>query len=156
MSAGAGELEDDSMFVIPSISAAFGCCQGDNGFLGLGLYGTSGMGVDYDFGRITNTNTPQNHFDMMTELSVAKMTAIYAYRLNDSGFSVGAGPVLVLSRFRTDMLDPTFTPSSGDWDIAHGVGAIFGVNQRLGRLSLGGSYMSEQYMTNMIRSSSIR
>jgi long-chain fatty acid transport protein len=48
VSVGAGEQKDDSAFVIPSISSSFGCCHGENGYVGLGLYGTSGMGVDYD------------------------------------------------------------------------------------------------------------
>ena len=155
LSGGAGELEDDSMFVIPTISTAFGCCHGENGFVGLGLYGTSGMGVDYGFGRVGGDSNSdgmpdmaQDMVDQMTELSVAKMTATYALRFGDSGFSVGAGPVIVLARFRTDMLDPTFTPSSGSWDTAYGFGGIFGVNQRLGRLSLGASYMTEQNLTD--------
>jgi long-chain fatty acid transport protein len=143
------------MFIIPSISASFGCCHGENGFIGLGLYGTSGMGVDYDVGRIGADlgpvdgfpDTPQTAVDQMTELSIAKMTATYAYKFGDSGLSIGAGPIFVLSRFRTDMLDGTFTPASGDWDTAHGVGAIIGVNQRIGVLSIGGSYMSEQFMS---------
>jgi long-chain fatty acid transport protein len=150
-----GTQEDDSMFIIPSISASFGCCHGENGFIGLGLYGTSGMGVDYDVGRIGADlgpvdgfpDTPQTAVDQMTELSIAKMTATYAYKFGDSGLSIGAGPIFVLSRFRTDMLDGTFTPASGDWDTAHGVGAIIGVNQRIGVLSIGGSYMSEQFMS---------
>ncbi|MEN8255068.1 MAG: outer membrane protein transport protein [Verrucomicrobiota bacterium] len=123
-----GPMEDDSMFVIPSISSSFGCCHGENGYIGLGLYGTSGMGVDYAAG--------------MTELSVAKMTATYAYKFDDSGLSVGAGPILVLSQFRTSLIGP---PS--DWDTAFGAGAIIGVNQRLDRLTLGASYMTEQFMT---------
>ena len=152
-SVGAGEQEDDSAFVIPSISGSFGCCHGENGFIGLGIYGTSGMGVDYEFGRFgADTNAdftldvPQNMVDRMTELSVAKMTATYAYKFGDSGLSIGAGPIFVISRFRTDMLDATFTPASGDWDTAYGAGAIIGVNQHLGRLSIGASYMSEQWM----------
>ena len=151
----AGKQEDDSMFVIPTISTAFGCCQGENGFIGLGVYGTSGMGVDYSFGRVGGDSNSdgipdmaQNMVDQMTELSVAKITATYAYRFGDSGLSVGVGPILVISRFRTDMLDATFTPSSGKWDTAYGFGGIFGVNQHLGRLSLGASYMSEQKMSD--------
>jgi len=139
---GAGEQEDDSAFVIPSISASFGCCQGENGFFGLGLYGTSGMGVDY---------SPGTGLGSMTEVSVAKMTATYAYKFNDSGLSIGAGPIFVLSRLRTNMdpdgPDPTLPPSSGEWDTAYGAGAIIGVNQHLGRFTVGGSYMSEQFMT---------
>ena len=152
-SGGAGEQKDDSFFVIPSISASFGCCQGENGFFGLGLYGTSGMGVDYDFGRFgadTDSDgmpdTPQNMGDKMTELSIAKMTATYAYKFGDSGLSIGAGPILVLSQFRTDMSNGAGF-ESGDWDMAYGAGAIIGVNQHFGRFTIGGSYMSEQFMT---------
>jgi long-chain fatty acid transport protein len=149
-SGGAGEQTDDSAFVIPSISASFGCCRGSGGFLGLGLYGTSGMGVDYDLGRIGNPPNapaaPQNQFDKMTQLSIAKMTMTYAQAF-DNGFSIGAGPVFVLSRFQTDMMGPT-GPQSGNWDEAAGIGAIIGVNQKIGdRLKLGASYMSEQHMT---------
>jgi long-chain fatty acid transport protein len=154
MSGGAGEQEDDSMFVVPSISASFGCCHGENGFLGLGIYGTSGMGVDYDYGRIgADTtgdmipDTPQNMGDKMTELSIAKMTATYAYKFGDSGLSIGAGPIFVISRFKTDMFNGAGF-ESGDWDTSYGAGAIVGANHNFGRLSLGGSYMSEQFMSD--------
>lgn len=144
VSGGAGEQEDDSAFVIPSISGSFGCCQGENGFIGLGIYGTSGMGVDYDASRI-NTGLGG---DKMTELSVVKMTATYAYKFDDSGLSIGAGPIFALSRLRTDMFNPdTGSIQSGDWDMAYGAGAIIGVNQSLGALSIGGSYMSETFMS---------
>ena len=145
-----GTLEDDAAFVIPSISGSFGCCHGENGFIGLGVYGTSGMGVDYDYNRVSQDplGQPQQTGDKMTELSVAKMTATYAYKAGDSGFSIGAGPIFVISRLRTDMLNPnTGALSSGGWDTAYGVGAIIGVNQNFGALSIGGSYMSEQYMS---------
>ncbi|VGO14488.1 hypothetical protein PDESU_03050 [Pontiella desulfatans] len=152
-----GAQEDSSAFVIPSISGSFGCCHGENGFIGLGIYGTSGMGVDYGNNRISQdpTGQPQSTGDMMTELSIAKMTATYAYKAKDSGFSVGAGPIFVLSRLKTDMLiqDPTIPPpgpydyASGEWDTAYGIGAIVGVNQKIGALSIGGSYMTEQWMS---------
>ncbi|MDF7824207.1 outer membrane protein transport protein [Pontiellaceae bacterium B12227] len=147
---GAGEQEDNSSFVIPSISGSFGCCHGENGFFGLGVYGTSGMGVDYGMGRIGDfgTGSAQNVGDKMTELSVAKITATYAYKAGDSGFSVGAGPIFVISRLKTDMLNPaTFAFSSGDWDTAYGVGAIIGVNQNFGAFTIGASYMSEQFIS---------
>lgn len=130
LSGGAGEQEDDSMFVIPSISTSFGCCHGENGFVGLGLYGTSGMGVDYDYGRFGAgfpPAAPQSMGDKMTELSIAKMTATYAYKMDDSGLSIGAGPVFVLSRFKTDMFNGAGF-ESGDWDTAYGVGAIIGIH----------------------------
>jgi len=152
LSGGAGKQTDDSAFFIPAVSAAF---DDDNGnHWGIGLYGTSGMGVDYGFGRIgadTNTDmmpdTPQNQVDQMTQLSVAKLTLTYAREL-DNGWSIGGGPVLVLSFLRTDMLNPQFVPQSGEWDTAVGAGFIFGVNKKVNeKLSLGASYLTEQFMT---------
>ncbi|MCK5676113.1 MAG: outer membrane protein transport protein, partial [Verrucomicrobia bacterium] len=136
-----GERKDNSAFVIPSISTSFGCCHGENGSLGLGIYGTSGMGVDYD---------PALPMGSMTELSVAKMTATYAYKFGDSGLSIGAGPIFVLSQFKTDMMG-----TSGDWDLAYGAGVIIGINQHIGRLTIGGSYISEQFMSDFDEYSSI-
>lgn len=153
-SGGAGEQKDDSAFVIPSISTSFGCCHGENGSIGLGIYGTSGMGVDYDYGRITPTGTPSTMGDMMTELSIAKMTATYAYKFGDSGLSVGAGPIFVMSRFKTDMFNGGGF-ESGEWDTSYGAGAIIGVNQHLGRFTIGGSYMSEQFMSDFDEYSTI-
>lgn len=138
---GAGTQQDDSAFFIPSVSASFGCCRGEGGFLGIGLYGTSGMGVDYGQPRIPGVGG-ETH----TELSIAKLTMTYAQAF-DNGFSIGAGPVFVLSRFRTDMFNGTFSESDS-WDEAVGAGAIIGVNQKIGKkLRIGGSYMSEQFMT---------
>lgn len=129
---GAGKQNDDSAFFIPSLSASFGCCRNDSGYLGIGLYGTSGMGVDYVGGPLGSR----------TELSVAKMTLTYAKDLGN-GWSVGAGPILVLSRLRTDMMG-----QSDSWDTAVGAGAIFGVNKKVNdKLKVGASYMSEQFMT---------
>lgn len=137
---GAGEQKDDSAFFIPSLSGSFGCCNNNNGHIGIGLYGTSGMGVDYDQPRIPGQR------DRMTELSIAKMTAVYAQAF-DNGFSIGAGPVLVLSRFKTDMFNGVAS-QSGDWDTAVGGGGIIGANQKIGKkMKIGGSYMSEQFMT---------
>ncbi|MDH3346129.1 MAG: outer membrane protein transport protein [Kiritimatiellaceae bacterium] len=154
LSGGAGKQKDTSAFFIPSISATLGCCNDGKGFFGFGIYGTSGMGVDYSKGRIgadTNSDmmpdTPQGQVDTMTELAIAKMTFTYAHKF-DNGFSIGAGPIFVLSRLKTDMISSINVPQSGDWDEAVGLGAIIGVNQKItDRLTIGASYMSEQYMT---------
>jgi len=107
MSGGAGKQTDDSVFFIPEVSATFD--TGDGNHWGIGLYGTSGMGVDYNFGRIGTGGTPvsppttaQNQFDKMTELSVAKLTLTYARELNN-GWSIGGGPVFVLSRLMSGL-----------------------------------------------------
>lgn len=142
---GSGEQKDDSVFYIPSLSAAFGCCKNQGSHFGVGLYGSSGMGVDYDDPRVGFSEG-----DTRTELSIAKLTFTYAHKF-DNGFSIGAGPVLVLGRFRTDMetsrTGPPSAPSVDSWDDATGAGAIIGVNQRINdRLRVGASYISEQFM----------
>jgi long-chain fatty acid transport protein len=152
LSGGAGKQTDDSIFFIPSISATWDAGNGNH--WGIGLYGTCGMGVNYNFGRIgadTDSDfipdTPQNQVDQMTELAVIKVPLTYAREL-DNGWSVGGGPVFVLARLRTDMLNPQFVPQSGDWDTAVGAGFIFGLNKKVNdRLSIGASYISEQFMT---------
>ena len=151
VSGGAGTQSDDSMFIIPSISASFGCCHSDDGFLGIGLYGTSGMGVDYGLGRIgadtdgdMMPDTTQNMGDTMTELSVAKMTVVYA-RQFENDLSVGIGPVAVLSRLKMNLFNGVGF-GSGDWDTSTGIGGIVGVQKQLGPVAVGVSYMSEQFM----------
>ena len=155
LSGGAGKQTDNSAFVIPSLSASFGCCNKNKGYLGIGFYGTSGMGVNYGKGRVGDLSSmgmqgptaSQSAVDTMTELSIAKLTMTYAQRF-DNGLSVGAGPIMVLSRFRTDMYNASFVPQSGSWDTAVGIGFIIGANQEItDKLTLGGSYMSEQFMT---------
>lgn len=139
--------EDDSVFFIPSISTSFKSGW-ENGTIGMGIYGTSGMGAEYDYGRIGNlqTGSPQNDGDKMTELSVMKMALAYAHDLGN-GLSIGGGPLLLYSRLKTDMLDNTFSYSSGEWDDAYGIGFILGVDKKWESFSLGASYMSEQFMS---------
>ena len=48
----AGKQKDDSAFFIPSISATFSPGQDQQSTFGIGLYGSSGMGVDYDQPRV--------------------------------------------------------------------------------------------------------
>ncbi|MBL7016593.1 MAG: outer membrane protein transport protein [Kiritimatiellales bacterium] len=155
MSGGAGKQTDDSGFFIPAISTSFGCCRGTNGYLGLGIYGTSGMGVNYDQGRVGDLSSmgpfgptaTQDKVDQKTELSIAKITLTYAEKL-DNGWSVGGGPIFVLSRFQTDMLNSSYVAQSGEWDTAVGIGFIVGVNKTVNdKLKIGASYMTEQFMT---------
>ncbi len=145
---GAGEQEDDSMFYIPELSAVIDSGI-EGGTIGIGLYGTSGMGVDYDIGRIGDMTTgmSQSYGDTMTELSVMKLVAAYSHDLGN-GLSIGAGPVLVYSRLKTDMLDGVYAFSSGDWDNAYGIGFILGIDKNWEKFSVGVSYISEQYMTD--------
>lgn len=143
VSGAAGRQRDDSVFYIPAVSTAFRTSPETRGVWGVALYGSSGMGVDYDAGRIGPPGG-QGLYDQRTELSVAKAIAAYAVEL-DNGLSLGAGPLLVLSRLRTDMFDAAGTPQEDTWDEALGGGAIFGITQRLAeRLRVGVAYTTEQ------------
>jgi len=138
---GAGTQHDDNIFFVPSLSASLGCCGSTNAYLGIGLFGTSGMGVWYDEPRIAAIAGRDRH----SELQVAKIILAFAYDLGN-GWSVGAGPVLAISRMRTDMFNGT-APGSDDWDTAYGGGAVFGVQKSWNRCSIGASYLTEQWMS---------
>lgn len=136
---------DRSPFYIPALSITQPLFDG-RGAWGLGLYGSSGMGVNYNNGRMGPPGG-QRQFDSRTELSVGKMILAYAHKIDDT-LSIGAGPVLVLSNLRTDMFDASGTPAGDHWDQAYGAGAIMGVHKSLGeRWAIGASYMSEQWMS---------
>jgi long-chain fatty acid transport protein len=133
----APESSDDTVFFIPTFSAKLGEWAGIH--WGFGVFGSSGMGTDYEDSRI--------HYyggDSRAEYGVAKLVLAGAVDLGN-GWSVGAGPVIVLSRMRTDMLDATMTPGSDEWDYAWGLGYSLGILKRWERWSIGASFLSEQY-----------
>jgi len=126
---------DDSVYLIPTFSAKLGEWLGVH--WGVGFFGSSGMGTDYDNARI-----PYFGGDSSAQYGVGKLVLAGAVDLGD-GWSVGAGPVVVLSRIRTDMFNGV-APSADDWDYAWGIGYSVGVLKRWDRLSIGLSYLSEQ------------
>jgi long-chain fatty acid transport protein len=134
---GSSKTDDDSFFFIPTFSTSLGEWQGLS--WGFGVFGSSGMGTDYDTPRI-----PYFGGDSRADYGVAKMIVAGAKDLGN-GWSIGAGPVFVLSRMRTNMIDNTYTPGCDDWDYAMGIGYSVGVLKKWDRWSLGASYLSEQY-----------
>ena len=132
----AGRTSDHASFYIPALSASLGEWQGIH--WGLGLFGTSGMGVDYSQARI-----PGMGGDTRSEYSVAKLFLAGAVDLGD-GWSVGAGPVLVMSRMRTDMVHSTGV-SSDAWDTSLGAGLSLGVYKTWDRWRFGVAYLTEQF-----------
>lgn len=142
-SGGTGEQEDSSACYIPTVDTAFRTSPEARGVWGVMLYGSSGMGVEYETGRI-GPQGGQSLYDQRTELTVAKAIAAYAFEL-DNGLSLGAGPILVYSRLRTDMFNSVGQPQEDTWDQAYGGGALIGITQRLGkRWRVGASYTTEQ------------
>ncbi len=143
----ASEMEDDSMFYIPTMSAAFPLKRGT---LGFGMYGVNGMGVDYARSRTIIPQIFGKNFDRRTEYSVARLALAYGYEF-DNGWSVGAGIGLTYTRFKTDMLTLGFWQTEGEneWDGAIGGSFILGVRKSWDRFAIGASYNSPQWMQRM-------
>ena len=83
---GAGSSDSDAdMSMIPEVSIASKI--NDNFFIGIGMWGTAGMGVDY---RDATGNT--SNMNMITNLQLMQFGVPMTYAI--SGFSVGIAPIL--------------------------------------------------------------
>ena len=76
------ETSDADLNVIPEISIVSKI--NDNFSMGIGMWGTAGMGVDY--------RGDDNNFNMVTNLQLMQFGVPLAYRINE--FSIGITPVL--------------------------------------------------------------
>ncbi len=144
----AGDMSDDSVFLIPSMGYSRACGCGEEAW-GVGLYGVSGMGVEYSGSRSLLPKLFLRNYDRQTEYSVAKLAVGYTHTVGSSDWTIGIAPILVYSRFKTDMLTLRFaqTRADNDWDDAFGVGASIGVYRRWDRWGFGAAYTSRQWMT---------
>lgn len=125
-------------FVIPEVSMANRL--NDNWTFGLGMYGTSGMGVDYRGNR--------NLVDAYSNLQMMKFVPAFAY--NSGSFGLGFAPVL-----QYGSLDINYNNSNfGGGNVGHGSKADFGYGYNLGAyfdatkdLTFGLAYQSEIAMS---------
>ncbi len=146
--ASGGDMMDNKMFPIPSVGYSRSCGAGDYAW-GIGLYGVSGMGVDYDSSRSWWPKLSRLNYDRRTEYSVAQIAFAYAHTIGNTDWSVGIAPTLNYARFRSDMLTLHFSESEAKyhWDDAYGVGFSVGVYRHWKRFGVGASYHSPQWMT---------
>ncbi|HOC69898.1 MAG TPA: outer membrane protein transport protein [Candidatus Hydrogenedentes bacterium] len=144
----AGDMDDTSMFMIPSMGYSRACSGGESAW-GIGLYGVSGMGVEYSASRAVLPRLFLKNYDRRTEYSVAQMVFAYAHALGDTGWSVGIAPRLNYSMFKSDMLTLNFAETKGGnhWDDAYGAGFSLGLYKRWERFGVGMAYTSRQWMT---------
>ena len=138
---GLAQDSDADMFVIPSVSIAQ---ELDDGFyVGVGMWGTAGMGVDY-------RGLPGT-FNMVTNLQLMQFGVPLAYKTN--GFSVGFTPIVQYGALDIDysgQLDTsnTLIPSPADVAGGSGVGQDLGLGYTVGAayemegLTVGASYKS--------------
>ncbi len=142
---GAGRSADHSMFVIPSCGLVLPL---ETGTFGVGIYGVSGMGVNYT--RSRTTVAAGQRYDRRTEYAVGKLATAYAYPLGE-GLFIGGALNLDITRFRSDMLTPAFRQTKGDyaWDTAYGAGFQIGILKQAGDWSFGGTYISRQWFEEL-------
>ena len=105
--------------------------------LGFGMFGTGGLGLDYR----DNLNT---HFNMRTALSMLKMSAAAAYKIDDK-FAVGLGIQMMYGT-----LDITYNNPSGAGLVGNGMSDHIGTGFDLGlsyainsNFTLGFNYQSK-------------
>jgi len=122
--------------VIPEVSLA--SQVNDNIWLGVGMWGTAGMGTDYrDYATQMN---------MVTNLQLMQFGVPVAYKTN--GFSIGIAPVL-----QYGSLDINYVTPMGADSTTQGVAQDFGLGYNVGAayemdgLTVGASYKSAINMT---------
>ncbi|MFA7693431.1 MAG: hypothetical protein GX117_04500 [Candidatus Hydrogenedentes bacterium] len=144
----AGNMSDNGMFMIPSMGYSHRLEHGRSAW-GIGLYGVSGMGVEYKASRAILPRLFLQNGDRRTEYSVAQLVFAYAHRLGDSGWTLAFAPHLNYSMFKSDMLTLSFSTTRGNnhWDDAYGAGFSIGAYKRWDRLSYGLTYTSRQWLT---------
>lgn len=144
----AGEMTDDSIFYIPSMGYSKACDCGTKAW-GIGLYGVSGMGVEYRRSRAIWPRLFLKNYDRRTEYSVAALAFGYDHEIAD-GWVLGVAPRLNFAMFKSDMLTLNFRQADANdhWDEAYGAGFALGLYKRWDRFALGATYTSRQWMTD--------
>ena len=163
-----GHDSDSNLYVIPSAGIAVnpkGCgCQNGSFTFGVGMYGVSGMGVDW---RGNNGGTLTNGLltKVWSNMAMMEMAVGGAYKVNDK-LSVGFAPVFVYQTMGLEMDfagfkypnpngDETFitVPNSSatlDSTNAYGLGFDLGAVYKLNDMvQFGLAYKSKRYMQKL-------
>lgn len=131
--AGAGSKTSDSdLFGIPEVALANR--YNDNLVFGFGMYGTSGMGVDY--------RGNASLFDAYSNLQLMKFVPSVAY--NSGNFGLGAALAIQYGALDLNYIDPAGTTvgngTSTDFNAGFNLGGYYDVTPNF---TLGASYQSE-------------
>ncbi len=113
-----GHKSDSNVFVVPAAGFAYnpmGCNCGTPHFVfGVGMYGVSGMGVDWDDSNLTNGSMLQKAYSNM---QMMEMSIGGGYRVNDQ-LSIGFAPVFVYQALQMEF---DFDVGNNPWGIPTGV-----------------------------------
>ncbi len=122
---------DADLNMIPEVSLAMQI--NENLYVGIGMWGTAGMGTDYSQGAgINNTlGTGQfNNFDMVTNLQLMQFAVPIAYKLN--GFSVAIAPIMQYGNLDINYVMPTGQMNPMTASFGAGLSQDFGFGVNLG------------------------
>ena len=138
---------DADLNLIPEVSLATQI--NENFYIGIGMWGTAGMGTDYSQGAGINNTLAQgqfNNFDMVTNLQLMQFAVPLAYKLD--GLSIAVAPIIQYGNLDINyaMPDRSFNINSFGTGLAQDFG--FGVNLGLtydfsNGLTIGAVYKSK-------------
>jgi long-chain fatty acid transport protein len=155
---------DATRNVIPSVSIAHKI--NENWFVGIGMFGTAGMGTDYRNAGAVGSMTPPTgtgaqpagsvnyaNFNMITNLQLMQFAVPIAYK--NSGFSIALTPILQYGNLDLNFKLPT---PSGIENVGNGLAQDFGFGWSIGAaydasaagvdgLTIGAVYKSSIEMT---------
>ena len=139
---------DADINMIPEVSLATKI--NDNFYVGIGMWGTGGMGTDYSQGKgITNSLAQGqfNNFDMVTNLQMMQFAVPLAYKTDH--FSIAISPILMYGNLDINFKMPSRTDKGAINNIGSGIAQDFGYGYNLGTtydfsngLTLGAVYKS--------------
>ncbi len=149
-----------SMYGVPSLGWTAPTSKGSNMYFGGGMYGTSGMGVDYASTKMTG-GVPNRYWDGYSNIAFWQMAPVLAWNVNDKlslGVSLNIDYQSVA--FQQRVLSDTNGNGVGDtivdnFDLSRaassfgfglGLGLLYDVNPQI---TLGFSYKSKQRFSDM-------
>ncbi|MDZ4861412.1 MAG: outer membrane protein transport protein, partial [Candidatus Hydrogenedentes bacterium] len=138
----ARQVNDHGTIFVPSFGMIWPL---EHGALGFGIFGCQGNNLDYDRSRTTWPLSRNN--DRRSELQVARLPISYAYQF-DSGWTLGASILPVITTFRTDSLTLNLRPTEGNYkrELGFGIGVQLGVYKEWEHLNIGAVWRSRQFV----------
>ena len=122
---------DADMSMIPEVSLA--TKVNDNFYVGIGMWGTGGMGTDYSQGSGISNSLAQgqfNNFDMVTNLQMMQFAVPLAYKLDN--FSIAVTPILMYGNLDINFKLPSRTDQGAVDNIGSGIAQDFGYGYNIG------------------------
>jgi len=122
---------DADLNMIPEVSLA--TKVNENFYIGIGMWGTGGMGTDYSQNAtITNTLAQGqfNNFDMVTNLQMMQFAVPLAYKSNN--FSIAIAPILMYGNLDINFKMPSRTAPGEVNNIGSGIAQDFGFGYNIG------------------------